>query len=81
MEVHPDYNIHVSTIILGFIKNKEKQSGMREVLSVDPNIAADKIFEAQQKNKDVVFIMWSWKYILIIIKLIPEFIFKRLNLK
>ena len=76
-----DYNIHVSTIILGFIKNKEKQSGMKKVLSVDPNIAAEKIFEAQQKNRDVVFIMWPWKYILIIIKLIPEFIFKRLNLK
>ena len=71
----------MSTIILGFIKSKEKQSGIKEALSVDPKIAADKIFQAQQKNRNVVFIMWPWKYILIIIKLIPEFIFKRLNLK
>ncbi len=74
-------NIHVSTIVLGFIRDNEKKGKIRRILSVSPELAAEKIFDAQQNNKNVVHIVWMWKYILIGIKLIPEFIYKRLDIR
>ena len=42
--------------------------------------ASKKIFKALINNKDVVYIPFFWRYIMMIIKLIPENIFKRLDL-
>lgn len=33
-----------------------------------------------RKNKDVVYAPWFWQYIMLIIRYIPEFVFKRLSL-
>jgi len=33
-----------------------------------------------QKKKNVVYVKWFWKYIMLIIKYIPEFQFKKMSL-
>ena len=49
-------------------------------LSSTPNYLAKSIFTSQQKRRDVIYVKWYWRYILFIVNIIPEFIFKRTNI-
>ncbi len=41
---------------------------------------AQDILRAQKKRKDVLYTRWFWRYIMLIIRHIPEFIFKKMKL-
>ena len=45
-----------------------------------PEKVADCICSALDKGKDTVYAPWYWRYVMLIIRLIPESIFKRLSL-
>jgi decaprenylphospho-beta-D-erythro-pentofuranosid-2-ulose 2-reductase len=47
---------------------------------VKPEVIARGIIKAVDKRRDVVYLPYFWRYIMLIIKLIPEAIFKRLSL-
>ena len=49
-------------------------------LTATPNEVANAIYKAQQRQKSTVFVKPIWRYIMMIIQSIPEFIFKRLSL-
>jgi len=49
-------------------------------LTAQPEEVAADIFKAQQKGKDVIYTKWMWRYISLIIRSIPEGIFKKLSL-
>ena len=49
-------------------------------LTTTPDKVALDIFKGQQAGKDILYTKFYWKYIMMIIKVIPEFIFKRLDL-
>jgi decaprenylphospho-beta-D-erythro-pentofuranosid-2-ulose 2-reductase len=49
-------------------------------LAADPGAVARAIVEAVKKRKDVIYVPWFWRYIMWVIRLLPEFIFKRTNL-
>jgi len=51
-----------------------------KVLTVSPQYVAKKIYKMHQKRADQFYVPWIWFYIMFIIKLIPERIFKKLNL-
>jgi hypothetical protein len=38
------------------------------------------LFSLSQKRRDVIYVKWYWTFILLIINIIPEFIFKRTNI-
>ena len=38
------------------------------------------IYQAYKKGKDIVYTKWLWKWIMLIIKAIPEMNFKRMRL-
>jgi hypothetical protein len=40
----------------------------------------ERIVAALNKSADVVYLPWFWRYIMLIIKTIPEAIFKKLKL-
>ncbi len=65
-------NVHVLTVKPGFVG-----SGSR--LSVSPDYAIDKILSAYRKRKNVVYVPFFWRYIMLIITHIPENIFKKLG--
>ena len=50
------------------------------ILTVTPKYVAKKVFKAQQKNIEEMYIPGIWLLIMFIIKLIPEKIFKNLNI-
>jgi short-subunit dehydrogenase len=74
-------NIHVMDVKPGFVNTKMTEGlELPEKLTAQPEEVARDIFNAQQKNKNVLYTKWMWKYIMLIIKHIPEFIFKKMSI-
>ncbi len=74
-------NVHVLTVKPGFVYTKMTEHlNLPEKLTAQPDEIAKDIFHAQQINIDVLYSKWLWKYIMLIIKHIPETIFKKLNI-
>tara|TARA_B100000586_G_scaffold8732_1_gene6019 strand:+ start:2985 stop:3716 length:732 start_codon:yes stop_codon:yes gene_type:complete len=73
--------INVLTVISGYVKTK-KNKGLDKpgFLTNTPKEIANDIFQAQQKGKHIIYSKRIWKLIMILIKIIPEFIFKKLSI-
>jgi short-subunit dehydrogenase len=54
--------------------------GLPSLLTAEPAEVAEDIYRAFQKKKDVLYTKWFWRYIMLIIRNIPERVFKRLKL-
>ena len=71
--------IIVITVCLGFVDTKmTKKEKIPNLLNTKPEIIAKKIIECIEKKK-LIYVPIKWKIIMIIVKLIPEGIFKKLN--
>ena len=68
------------TIKPGFVDTPMTALFKKGLLWTKPNIAALKICKSINKDADIVYVPFYWKIIFIIIKLIPEKIFKRIKL-
>jgi len=73
-------NVQVLTIKPGFVDSPMTKDFKKGLLWVKPEVIARGILKAIDKRKDVVYLPFFWRYIMLIIKLIPEKIFKRLSL-
>jgi decaprenylphospho-beta-D-erythro-pentofuranosid-2-ulose 2-reductase len=74
-------NIHVITIIPGFVKTKMLGDlKTPKFLTASPDEVADKVLKTFKKKKDLIYIYSIWRYIMYFIKFIPECLFKRMNL-
>jgi short-subunit dehydrogenase len=49
-------------------------------ITTRPQEVANIIYKSYLKNRDIVYVKWYWRYIMLIIRLIPEFMFKKMNL-
>lgn len=73
--------IHVLTVKPGFMYTKMTEDlELPKALTITPEKAAKLIYRGYIKKRNVIYIAWMWKWIMLIIKSIPEFIFKRLSL-
>jgi short-subunit dehydrogenase len=74
-------NVHVATILPGFVYTKMTE-GMKlpKILTAHPAEVGEAVFQAVHKKKNVIYVRWFWRWIMLIIKLIPEPIFKKLKL-
>lgn len=74
-------NVHVLTVKPGFVATKmTRDMKLPEKLTAQPEEVANDIYNAQQKKKDIIYTKWFWFCIMMIIKHIPESIFKKKNL-
>jgi len=72
-------NINIITIIPGYIKTKMlKNKNTNIFLTTSTNKIADIVYNAYTKKKDVVYTPF-WFFISVLIKIIPEFIYKKLK--
>jgi len=75
-----DSNVQVLTVKPGFVNTKMTQGlNLPKRLTAEPRDVAVDIFKAQQNKKDVLYTKARWRLIMFIIKSIPEFMFKKLN--
>lgn len=73
--------VHVLTVKPGFVKTAMTEGlPLPAPLTAKPEQAARAIYIAAAKKKNVIYTLWMWRYIMLIIKNIPEFIFKKLKL-
>lgn len=76
-----DSGVFVLTVKPGFVDTKMTEDiDLLPKLTAQPLEVAADIYKAQQKKKDVIYTKWIWKYIMLIIKCIPEWKFKKMNI-
>jgi len=74
-------NVNVITVKPGFVRTKMTAGlPLPAPVTAKPNHVANDVFKAYQKGSHQVYTLWMWRYIMLVIKAIPETIFKRLNL-
>ena len=70
----------VLTIKPGFVITPMTQNFKKGFLWAQPQQVARAIVSAIRKRKNVVYVPWFWRWIMLIIRSIPENIFKRMSL-
>ncbi len=75
------HRVRVITVLPGFVHTKMTAGlGLPPLLTATPSQVAADIWRAYAKSRDVVYTRWFWRWIMALIKAIPEPIFKRLSL-
>ena len=73
--------VKVLTVKPGFVATKMTEGlDLPEKLTAQPEEVASDIYNAQQKRKDVLYTKGIWRFIMMIIKMIPEWKFKGMSL-
>ena len=72
--------VHVLTVKPGFVATKMTEGmDLPEKLTAQPDEVASDIFQAQQKGKNVLYTKWIWRWVMMVIKMIPEWKFKGMS--
>jgi short-subunit dehydrogenase len=72
--------VNVVTVKPGFV-DTEMTFGLPGLFLVaDPEMVGERIARAVERRLHVVYVPWFWRWIMLIIRLIPERLFKRLSL-
>lgn len=72
--------VRVITVKPGFVDTAMTYGLPGLFLVASPQAVGERIARTPDKSADVVYLPWFWRYIMLIIKHIPEPIFKRLKL-
>lgn len=76
-----DSGVSVLTVKPGFVNTKMTENlDLPQKLTAEPSDVADDIFSAQQKGRNILYTKSIWMLIMLIIKHIPEAIFKKLSI-
>lgn len=75
------HGVHVMTVKPGFVKTKMIE-GLTTPgpLTASPKAVATRVSKAMRKKKNVMYVLPVWSMIMLIIRMIPEGIFKKLKL-
>jgi short-subunit dehydrogenase len=73
--------VHVLTIKPGFVDTPMTAAfDKKGLLWATPEQIANGIYRAVEKRRDTVYLPWFWLFIMLVIRHIPERVFKRLSL-
>lgn len=70
---------HVVTVKPGFVDTAMTWGLPGLFLVASPEDVADDLWGAVQKKRDVIYTPWFWRYIMLIIRSIPERVFKKMS--
>lgn len=75
------YNVHVMTIKPGYVASRMvAHKKLPPYITASTQRVAKDIVKGFKRRSSVIYTMWLWRYIMAVVRLIPEFIFKRLNM-
>ncbi|MGA2243595.1 MAG: SDR family oxidoreductase [Verrucomicrobiota bacterium] len=77
--LHPA-GVHVLTVKPGFVDTPMASHIKKGPLMASPETVARDILRASEAGRCVLYTPWFWRWIMLVIKLIPESIFRRLKL-
>jgi len=73
--------VHVMTVKPGFVDTKMTAGlDLPAPVTARPEQVAAAIMKGLRRRSNTVYSLWMWRYIMLIIRHIPEFIFKRLSM-
>ena len=74
-------NVHVMTVKPGFVDTRMTEGmDLPAPITAKPEQVAKAVYKAYLKKSDSIYVIFIWRWIMLIIKMIPESIFKRLKL-
>ncbi|MGN6435216.1 MAG: SDR family oxidoreductase [Agriterribacter sp.] len=74
-------NVHVLTVLPGFVYTKMTEHlTLPKLLTATPAQVAEAVYKSVKRKKNVIYVKWFWRWIMYIIKFIPESIFKKKKL-
>jgi hypothetical protein len=77
--LHKD-GVSVTDIRPGFVASPMTEHLKQGMLFAKPDAIAPSIVNAVSGGRDIVYVPWFWRFIMLIIRNIPECLFKRLSL-
>ena len=73
--------VHVMTVLPGFVYTKMTEHlTLPKLLTAKPEEVSNAIFNGVKKKKNIIYVKWFWKWIMLIITSIPESMFKKKKL-
>jgi len=74
-------SVQVITVKPGFVDTRMTEGmNLPPLLTAQPEAVAESIYKAWQRLQDTVYTKWFWRWIMLVIKSIPERIFKKMGL-
>lgn len=72
---------HVLTVKPGFVRTRMTE-GMKlpPALTAEPAQVARDIYRAVERRTNVLYTLWMWRWVMLVIQHIPEFVFKKLKM-
>lgn len=74
------FGVTVTTIKPGFVDTVMLANAPKTFWVISPAQAAKNIIESSEKGKQVVYVPGRWALVMLIIRHIPSFIFRRLSI-
>jgi short-subunit dehydrogenase len=72
--------VHVMTVKPGFVDTAMTYGMPGLFLVASPQSVASRILRAVEKKCNEIYLPWFWRWIMLIIRHVPEHIFKRLKM-
>ena len=72
--------VHVITVKPGFVDTRMVFGKAKLPLVATPERVARDIYQAAKKRKNVVYVPWFWRWIMLVVDAIPEGLFKKLRM-
>ena len=75
------YNVHVLTVLPGFVYTKlTEHLKLPKPLTATPEEVANAVYNGVKGKKNIIYVKWFWRWIMKIIKNVPEPMFKKKKL-
>ncbi len=73
--------VHVMTVKPGFCRTKMTENlELPAALTASPEQVATAVFQGLEKKRNTVYTLWMWRWIMLVIRHIPEFVFKKMGM-
>lgn len=73
--------VQVLTVKPGFVRTQmTKEMTLPPLITATPAQIATAVYRAHQAGRHTIYSLWMWQFIMLLIRHLPEFIFKRLKL-
>jgi short-subunit dehydrogenase len=73
------HGVHVMTVKPGFVKTDMLRGVKKVMFAVEPEQAAALILNGIRKRRQTIYVSSIWRWIMLVIRHIPSFIFRRLS--
>ena len=75
------HKVHVLTVLPGFVYTKMTEHlSLPKLLTAKPDEVANAVYKGVKNKKNVIYVKWFWRWIMLIITSVPEAMFKKKKL-